>query len=123
MIRSHSVGDEEGSYAVALQAAAREARQGHTRVADDIKKAVGAPRSALPSGSVTHLAQPKGDVADLVVASNPEVGLRDLILGEDLLANLARVLDEQRQRARFWATGSPRRTGCCWKARRGRVRR
>ncbi|MDR1512145.1 MAG: ATP-binding protein [Propionibacteriaceae bacterium] len=101
MIRSHSAGDDEGFYAVALQAAAREARQGHTRLADDIKKAVDASRSASPSASITHLARPKGDVADLVAASNPEVGLRDLVLPDDLLASLRRVLDEQRQRARL----------------------
>jgi len=101
MIRSHSAGDEEAFYTVALQAAAREARQGHTRLADSIKKAVDASRSALPSGSVTNLAQPKGEVADLVVASSPEVGLRDLVVSDDLLASLRRVLDEQRQRARL----------------------
>lgn len=101
MIRSHSRGDDEGFYAVALQAAASQARQGHTRLADDIKKAVDVSRSALPSGEITHLAQPRGDVADLVVASNPQVGLRDLVLGDDLLASVRRVLDEQRQRARL----------------------
>lgn len=105
MIRSHSAGDEEAFYAVALQAAAREARQGHTRLADSIKKAVDASRSALPPGSVTNLAQPKGDVADLVVASSPEVGLRDLVVSDDLLASLRRVLDEQRQRARLLSHG------------------
>ncbi|MCL2784344.1 MAG: ATP-binding protein [Propionibacteriaceae bacterium] len=101
MIRSHSMGDDEGFFAVALQAAAKEARQGHTRLANDIKKAVDASRSALPSGSVVHLAQPRGDVADLVVASQPQVGLRDLVLSADLLASLRRVLDEQRQRMRL----------------------
>ena len=98
MIRSHSAGDDETFYAVALQVAAREARQGHQRLADDIKKAVDASRSALPSGSVTHLAQPRGEVAELVIASNPDVGLRDLVLPSDLLASIKRVLSEQRQR-------------------------
>lgn len=98
MIRSHGAGDDETFYAVALQVAAREARQGHQRLADDIKKAVDASRSALPSGSVTHLAQPRGEVAELVIASNPDVGLRDLVLPSVLLASIKRVLSEQRQR-------------------------
>lgn len=101
MIRSYSAGDEESFYAAALQVAAREARQGHTRLASDIKKAVDASRSALPSGSVTYLAQPRGEVANLVVASQPEVGLRDLVLSDDLMASIKRVLAEQRQRARL----------------------
>jgi len=105
MIRSHSAGDDEGFYAVALQAAAKEARQGHTRLADEIQKAVDVSRSALPSGAITHLAQPRGDVAELVVASNPEVGLRDLVLNDTLMSSLRRVLDEQRQRARLLVHG------------------
>lgn len=98
MIRSHSAGDEESFYSVALQVAAREARQGHSRLAEEIKQAVDASRSAFPSGSITHLAQPRGEIADLVIASNPEVSLRDLVLPEDLMASLKRVLAEQRQR-------------------------
>lgn len=101
MIRSYSSGDEESFYAAALQVAAREARQGHTRLAGDIKKAVDASRSALPSSSVTYLAQPRGEVADLVIASEPGVGLDDLILSEELTVSINRVLNEQRQRARL----------------------
>ncbi len=105
MIRSHSVGDEDSFYTVALQVAAREARQGHSQVAAQIKQAVDASRSALPPGSITHLAQPRGEVADLVIASNPEVALRDLVLPEDLMASIKRVLAEQRQRAQLMDHG------------------
>ena len=44
MVRSHASGDEDAFYTVALQVAAREARQGHHRLAPDIKKAVGPSR-------------------------------------------------------------------------------
>lgn len=44
MVRSHASGDEDAFYSVALQVAAREARQGHHRLASDIKKAVGPSR-------------------------------------------------------------------------------
>ena len=43
MVRSHASGDEDAFYTVALQVAAREARQGHHRLAPDIK-AVGPSR-------------------------------------------------------------------------------
>lgn len=105
LIRSHSAGDEEGFYAVALQAAAREARQGHTRVADEIKQAIDASRRGTPPGSVTHLSQPRGEVADLVIASTPDVALRDLVLPEDLMAVIKRVLAEQRQRGQLMDHG------------------
>jgi hypothetical protein len=35
MVKSHSSGDDEGFYAVALQVAAKAARQGHHRLAGD----------------------------------------------------------------------------------------
>ena len=44
MVRSHASGDEDAFYTVALQVAAREARQGHHRLASDIKKAVDSSR-------------------------------------------------------------------------------
>lgn len=98
MVRSHGSGDDSSFYSVALQVAAREARQGHHRLADDIKKAVDASRQAGNAGTVTKLAQPRGDLAELVVASHPEVGFRDLVAPTELLDNLKRVLAEQRQR-------------------------
>ena len=105
MIRSHSSGDDESFYAVALQAAAREARQGHTRIADEIKQAVDASRRGMSIGSVTHLAQPRGEIADLVIASVPDVSLRDLVLADELMLAIKRVVAEQRQRTRLMDHG------------------
>ena len=41
MVRSHASGDEDAFYTVAPQVATQKARQGHHRLAPDIKKAVG----------------------------------------------------------------------------------
>jgi SpoVK/Ycf46/Vps4 family AAA+-type ATPase len=98
MVRSHASGDDSAFYSVALQIAAREAKQGHHALASDIKKAVDASRQAVPRSNVTKLAQPRGDLADLVETSHPEVRLRDLVLPADLTAQLKQVLAEQRQR-------------------------
>ncbi|MGH8604587.1 MAG: AAA family ATPase, partial [Gammaproteobacteria bacterium] len=98
LVRSHGSGDDSSFYAIALQVAAREARQGHHRLADDIKKAVEASRQATPRSNVTKLAQPRGDLAELVVASHPDISLRDLVVPAEMLEWLNRVLAEQRQR-------------------------
>jgi len=98
MVRSHASGDDSAFYSVALQVAAREARQGHNLLADDIKKAVDASRQTTSRSNVTKLAQPKGDLADLVEASHPEVGLRDLIAPPELSEAIKQVIAEQRQR-------------------------
>ncbi len=98
LVRSHASGDDSSFYAVALQVAAREARQGHHRLAEDIKKAVVASREAAPRNNVTKLAQPRGDLADLVIASHPEVSFRDLIISTAMQERLKQILAEQRQR-------------------------
>jgi SpoVK/Ycf46/Vps4 family AAA+-type ATPase len=98
LVRSHAAGDDSSFYAVALQVAAREARQGHHRLADDIKKAIEVSRGTTPRSNVTKLAQPRGDLAELVVASHPEVTLRDLVAPDGLADHLKQLLAEQRQR-------------------------
>ena len=98
LVRSHGSGDDSSFYAVALQVAAREARQGHHRLAEDIKKAVDASRQTTPRSNVTKLARPRGDLAELVAATHPDVTLRDLVAPPELLTRLTQVLAEQRQR-------------------------
>jgi SpoVK/Ycf46/Vps4 family AAA+-type ATPase len=98
LVRTHGSGDDSTFYAVALQVAAREARQGHHLLAADIKKAVEASRKSTPRSNVTRLAQPRGDLADLVTTSHPEVSQRDLVAPALLMEHFERVLAEQRQR-------------------------
>ena len=97
LVRSHAGGDDDAFYAVALQVAAQAARQGHHRLASELKGAVDDSRR-VRSTRVTSIAQPRGDLADLVIASHPTVGLKDLVLPAQLEAHVTRVLAEQRQR-------------------------
>lgn len=97
LVRSHANGDDAAFYSVALQVAASAARKGHNRLAADLKSAVEASRTSSPA-KVTSIARPKGDVADLVVASHPTVSLKDLVLPAELAAQVTRILTEQRQR-------------------------
>jgi SpoVK/Ycf46/Vps4 family AAA+-type ATPase len=98
MVKSHSSGDDAAFYSVALQVAAKAARQGHHRLATDLKDLVDAGRQASTTTVVTPIAQPRGEIADLVTASFPEVGLRDLVVAQEVRAQLTEVLAEQRQR-------------------------
>lgn len=98
MVRSHASGDDSAFYSVALQIAAREARQGHHVLADGIKKAVDTSRQVAPRQNVTRLAQPRGDLADLVEATHPDVALSTFVGSTELVNRLQQVLTEQRQR-------------------------
>lgn len=101
LVRTHASGDEEAFYAVALQAAAREARQGHHHLAADIKKAVESLRESRRTqlAKVTRLPRSQNDVTDLIEVSYPQVSLRDLVIAPDLAAQVVQVIQEQRQRA------------------------
>lgn len=97
MVRSHAAGDDPQFYAVALQVAARAARQGHHRIAVELKSLVEQAREQSPA-TVTAIAQPRGDLADLVTASFPDVGLDDLVIRDEIRSALEQVVLEQRQR-------------------------
>lgn len=104
LVRSHAGGDDDAFYAVALQVAAQAVRQGHHRLAAELKDAVEGSRRARAT-SVTSIARPRGDLGDLVLASHPTVGLKDLVLPDELRALVARVLIEQRQRKQLMDHG------------------
>jgi SpoVK/Ycf46/Vps4 family AAA+-type ATPase len=105
LVRSHAAGDDESFYAIAMQVAARAARQGHNHLAEDLKRTIDASRRRPVLRGVTPIAQPRGELADLVTASFPEVGLDDLVGPEVLLAQIQQVLREQRQRQRLMERG------------------
>lgn len=98
LVKSHSSGDDQAFYAVALQVAAKAARQGHHRFAADVKSLVEAGKTETRPSTVTSIAQPRGDLADLVTASYPDTSLRDLVAPAELTQSLENVIAEQRQR-------------------------
>ncbi len=97
LLKSHGSGDDDGFYAVALQVAAKAARQGHHKFAAEVKRLVEDGREHAAS-AVTSLAQPRGELGDLVVASYPEAAMRDLVAGAEIKRPLCEVIAEQRQR-------------------------
>ena len=105
LIRSHAAGDDERFYAVALQLAAREAQSGHASYARDLKELVDAAKGRVPTTSPTPVAVPRGDLASLLAVEYPDERLSDIVLDREVLADLQRVLKEQRQRDRLRATG------------------
>ena len=98
LVKSHGSGDDEAFYSIALQVAAKAARQGHHRFAADVKRLVESARDDASGAVVTPIAQPRGELGELVVASFSEVSMRDLVGGPGLRVQLEEVIGEQRQR-------------------------
>lgn len=115
LMKSHIKGDDDHFYSVALQVAAHEARQGHAKLAQELKALVDAGRKEqgrpkIRNRSPLPLAQPKGDLASLVDVHYSDVRLTSMVLQPKTEDRLRRVLLEVRQQHRLLAHGlSPRR--------------
>lgn len=113
MLRAYRESDETQLLTLALQIAAREAKAGHGRLATEIRELVdelkGRPTIAQQR-QPTPIAQPKGELADLVGVSYPDTRLDALVLNPDTRQRLDRVVREQRQSNRIREHGLiPRR--------------
>ncbi|MEO8883060.1 MAG: AAA family ATPase [Devosia sp.] len=101
LLKSHIAGDEDRFLATAMQLAAHEARQGHGKLAQELKELVDAAKTKEPAigreARPVPLVQPKGELASLLNARYPDLRLGDMILPEALRVRLGRVLSEQRQ--------------------------
>lgn len=114
LLKSYGEGDEERFYAVAMQVAAHAARQGHGKLAQEIRQIIdaakvkGQPRRG--ERAPIPVAQPRGELAGLLSVSYPKTRLSDMVLEPTLHARLARILLEQRQREKLLTHGlTPRR--------------
>lgn len=99
LIESFASGDETRFYRTALQLAASEARQGHGKLAQELRDTVDAVKSRRGSAAAPRpipLAQPRGDLGELVTASYPDLKLTDMVLASAVAEPLERVLRENR---------------------------
>jgi SpoVK/Ycf46/Vps4 family AAA+-type ATPase len=109
LVRSHAEGDDDRFYSVAMQVAAREAKAGHSQVAQEIRDLVDRAKDAAkkPGRQLrpVPVTQPRGDLAGLLAASYPDQRLGDLVVEREVRSSLERVLTEQRQQDRLLEHG------------------
>lgn len=109
LVKSHADGDDTRFYSVALQVAAGAARNGHGRFAQELKDLVDSLRQRSgPTGAKGRLvavAQPRGELAQLLTVSYPELVLADMALSPDVMNRLERVILEQRQAGKLHSFG------------------
>lgn len=109
LIRCHAEGDDARFYAVAMQVAAQAARKGHGNFAQELRELVDRARTQTTAATraprAVPLAQPRGELASLLVVSYPKTRLPDMALSDSLQGRLERVIREQRQRERLRSHG------------------
>lgn len=102
LLKTHIRGDDQEFMAVAMQVAAQEARQGHLKLAEQIRELIDRAKLERSRSQQRLLVlEPKGDLANLVTLQEPTVRLTSLVLPVELEARLRRVLLEYRQQRRL----------------------
>jgi len=114
LLKAHADGDDDHFYAVAMQVAASEAKQGHNIIADELRtlidKAKERRNHSIFQGKTTSIAQPRGELANLLDVSYPKNILPQMILSDSIRERLDRLIREQQLYPKIRSHGlSPRR--------------
>lgn len=115
LLASHLEGDDQRFFSVAMQLAAHEAKQGHSKLAEELRRMLDQAkvRRTLPDAGADKavpISRPRGELAGLLVVSYPKARLVDMVLDAELAGQLERIIREQRQATLLLANGlSPRR--------------
>ena len=102
LLKTHIRGDDQEFMSVAMEVAAQEARQGHIRLAEQIRELIDrAKHERTRSQQRLLVLEPKGDLASLITLQEPTARLTSLVLPIELETRLRRVLLEYRQQKRL----------------------
>lgn len=109
LLRSHTERDDARFLAIAMQVAAQEARQGHVKLASELRELIdeAKERRAIPGrpSAPTPLAQPRGELSGVLSAEYPKTRLSEMVLSSETRGRLERVLREHRQAEKLRAHG------------------
>ncbi len=101
LIKSFAEGDEARFYATAMQIAASEARNGHSALADELKKLIDNAKVKRPQsfGVVkTFPVNPaQKELSELLELSHPNEKIKEMVLDPALEKTLKRILDEHKK--------------------------
>lgn len=120
LLRAYAGENHEHFFAVAMQMAADEAHRGHTKLAAELRDLVDAAKAGKPALKIgargktstrpVPLAQPKGELSELLAVQYPDEHLQHMVLSGSVRQKLDRVVREQRHHEQLRAHGlSPRR--------------
>jgi AAA+ superfamily predicted ATPase len=112
LVQAHADVDEVTFRKAALQLAATESSAGHVRVAEDLRAIVAGMAAATTKRGATlvDIAQPRGELADVLEGGHREERLPDIVLSDETRATFVRLLQENRSRAKLEKWGVlPRR--------------
>jgi len=110
LLKSHLNGDNERFLSIALQVAAHEAKNGHGKLAIDLRDIVEKAKKKTKSVVPISIAKGLKDASGLLYATTPHLRLENLITSAEVKDKLIRIIREQRHLTKLKNHGlSPRR--------------
>ena len=114
LLKAHVDGDDAHFLAVAMQVAASEAKRGHGIIAEELRTLIDEAKkkrhTSIAQAKTTSIAQPRGELADLLEVSYPKNVLQQMILAKSIKDRLERIIKEQRHYPKIRSHGlTPRR--------------
>jgi SpoVK/Ycf46/Vps4 family AAA+-type ATPase len=103
LLQSHVKGDDERFITIATQVAAHEARQGHTKLANELKQLIDEAKAKKNTAryNVLTVIQPKPELAAILAVSQPRLRLSDLTFSPEQRKVFERIIHEYRQQAKL----------------------
>jgi len=109
LLKTHGEGNDERFYAIAMQVASSEARKGHQKLAQDLRRLVEKAKMRKREGGldarILHLAQPMGEAAELLEEVTDHRRLNDVVMDAALAERMQRILAEQQHIERIRSAG------------------
>lgn len=114
LLKSHIERDDSHFFAVAMQVAAREAKLGHGKLAQELRALIDEGKTNRPLVGYlkesAHGIQHRGDLSSLLSVTQPKLRLSDMILDVNVSERLTRLIREQRHITKIRSYGlSPRK--------------
>ncbi len=100
LLRSHFDNDSERFLTISLQVAAHEARQGHSALAEEIKGLVDKNKSSRTRVITLH-----PDLSDLILQTEPDTKLPEIIVNDSIKNRIVRLLKEHHQKTKIQQFG------------------
>lgn len=108
LLKSYSEGNAEHFVSVALQIAARAARSGKGKLAQELRDIVDQIKSRQASGKIggaVPMARPKGELAGLLTVTYPKTRFSEMVLSDQTHRPLERAIREYRNQDKFRSHG------------------
>ena len=105
LLRSHMDGDDDHFYSVAMQVAAREARRGHGKLAEQLRSLIDESKGKRGLRSALRIGHPHGELTSILEAQHPKNRLKSIVVPALLENQIQRIIREQRHADRILHRG------------------